>query len=534
MSTKKQEQNSVFRLSWWECYIIYSMDFEEKRKRQTIRVVIAEIGMVLAIAVIVVVSTLAAMGFMISGNGGIEQSGLMQLHTLPTGASVKIDGNTIFARTNLSRTLSAGEHSLEIYRDNYDTWQKTIKIKSGVLVRIYYPRLFLQNRVAESVRRLATTQDLEFYEPSTNRNYVLYALNNAPEWQLLDLRGDDVKVTLLDLSGILPGMVEEASTRKTASVPETHTYQFRGKVEAVRWSQNEENVLVKISYESKSEWVLVRLKDIARSVNLTKTFGLSNGADLRIIDGSANQLYLLDNQQLRRISMGDGVMSRVLLGDVMSFANFEAKVIYATNANDEQKQIVGVYRGDEKGGTTLAEISEGKRVKVALSSYYGDDYMVWTADQELSILYGAMPSYDENRAELPSDLKYLMENAMLTESPEYLTVSPGNEFILAQKGARMMVVDLEMGDLYEYEAPGSGAAKWFDASMLYAVKNQQIIVWDFDGSNQRNLTESAKTVNDTMPIVDDAPVVIANNNRWLYYLVTQDGSTYLMREKVRD
>lgn len=123
---------------------------------------------------------------------------------------------------------------------------------------------------------------------------------------------------------------------------------------------------------------------------------------------------------------------------------------------------------------------------------------------------------------------------MLTESPEYLTVSPGNEFILAQKGARMMVVDLEMGDLYEYEAPGSGAAKWFDASMLYAVKNQQIIVWDFDGSNQRNLTESAKTVNDTMPIVDDAPVVIANNNRWLYYLVTQDGSTYLMREKVRD
>ena len=120
------------------------MDFEEKRKRQAIRVIVAEIGMVLAIVAVVVVSTLAAMGFMISGNGGIEQSGLMQLHTLPTGASVKIDGNTIFARTNLSRTLSAGEHNLEIYRENYDTWQKIIKIKSGVLVRIYYPRLFLQ------------------------------------------------------------------------------------------------------------------------------------------------------------------------------------------------------------------------------------------------------------------------------------------------------------------------------------------------------------------------------------------------------
>lgn len=509
------------------------MDFEEKRKRQTIRVIIAEIGMVLAIVAIVVVSTLAAMGFMISGNGGIEQSGLMQLHTLPTGASVKIDGNTIFARTNLSRTLSAGEHNLEVYRDNYDTWQKNIRIKSGVLVRIYYPRLFLQNRVAESVRKLTTTQDLEFYEPSTNRNYVLYALNNAPEWQLLDLRGDEVKITPLDLSGILPGMAEEAPTQKTVSSVETHTYQFHGKIETVRWSQNEENVLVKVTYENKTEWVLVRLKDVARSINLTKTFGLSNNADLRIIDSSANQLYLLENRQLKRINANDGVVSRVLLDNVVSFANFDTKVIYVADLKDSKKRVIGVYRDDEKGGTVLAEVAGEKKVQVALSSYYGDDYMAWTVDQEFNIWYGKMPAYDESRTELPTDLQRLMDNVLLSEIPERLIVSPGNEFVVAQKGNKMMVTDLEMGDLHEYEAPSSDV-KWFDASMLYTVKDRQILVWDFDGSNRRNLAESTQTDDGNVPVVDDAPVVIANNNRWLYYLVTREGNIYLVRERVRD
>lgn len=40
------------------------MDYEEKKKKQFIRVLIAEAGMVLSVLVIVVVATLAAMGFL--------------------------------------------------------------------------------------------------------------------------------------------------------------------------------------------------------------------------------------------------------------------------------------------------------------------------------------------------------------------------------------------------------------------------------------------------------------------------------------
>lgn len=89
-----------------------------------------------------------------TSSGKIEQSGLIQIHSMPTGATVELDGSTIFSRTNLSRSLTAGEHSLKLSRDGYDTWQKTIKMSSGMLMRLHYPRLFLLNRKSELALRL--------------------------------------------------------------------------------------------------------------------------------------------------------------------------------------------------------------------------------------------------------------------------------------------------------------------------------------------------------------------------------------------
>ena len=125
------------------------MQFEERerqKRRHLIKVMVAEAGMVFAVLVIVAVAILAAMGFFVGSNGSIEQSGLIQIHSTPTGGTVELDGSVLFSRTNLSRTMSAGEHHLKISRDGYDSWEKTIKMYSGMLIRLYYPRIFLENR----------------------------------------------------------------------------------------------------------------------------------------------------------------------------------------------------------------------------------------------------------------------------------------------------------------------------------------------------------------------------------------------------
>ena len=121
--------------------------------------------------------------------------------------------------------------------------------------------------------------------------------------------GDEVRTTLLDLSGILPGVVEEKTEVKPKTGVEaqsmTPKYRFEGEIEEIIWSRDENRVLVKVRYEGKIEWLLVNLRDIASSLNLTKTFGMSF-EQIEMIDNSANQLFVLENHQLRRINVSSG------------------------------------------------------------------------------------------------------------------------------------------------------------------------------------------------------------------------------------
>ena len=540
------------------------MDSEEKKRRQFIKVLLAEAMRVFSVIAIVVVTTLLAMGFSFSTEGGIEQTGLMQIHSQPTGATVTLDGSALFSRTNTSRTMSAGEHHLKLSRDGYDTWEKTVKMYSGVLIRMYYPRLFLQNRVAESVLDLASgntgTKELEFYAPSTSRNYIIYAEQNAAEWRLLDLRGDEVKMSVLDLSGILPGMVVETAASGSASSSvggstvsggasgnsasgktdqngakqvTTPQYRFDGSIEMIKWSSNDEKILVKVAYEGKSEWVLVNLRNVAASLNLTKTFGL-NFDQVEMIDNSASQLYALANHRLYRVNVAGEVLSRILVDNIESFVNRGANVLYLTMADTKtETRTIGAYRDDEKGGTALLTVPAKEPVKIALSRYFDEDYIAYTVGNSLTVYYGTLPSYNENREKsVLEDLKKLVEDKELEEVPTSFSASRDGEYVVARNGQKFMVTDLDMGDLWTYEAATS-ELNWLDASMMYAVKDGEILVWDFDGTNLRNLAESAKTAKDEAIEAANFPVMLTANNRWIYYLVEGVNTYTLTRERVQ-
>lgn len=505
------------------------MDFEERarrKRRQFIKVLIAELGMAIAVILIVIVAVMAAMGFFVSSDGTIEQSGLIQIHSLPTGATVELDGTTVFSRTNLSKTLPAGSHEIKIHRDGYDTWQKRIEMYSGMLIRLYYPRLFLENRSTETVFGLGS--DLEFYTPSTDYTYILYAAQDSARWQLVNIKGDEIQRTDLDLTKVLPGVSEEGM--------------FLGKILDVKWNETSDQVLTKVSYENNTEWILVNLKDVTRSLNLTKTFGMSF-EQVEMVDSNASQLFALDDGQLRKINTVEQAISRVLLEKVQSFANNGANLIYvATTETNEKKPVknIGVYRDGDKDSTILKIVEASDVVRVALAKFYGEDYLAWTVNNKMSVYYGAIPAYNPNSAETDfSGLKDLVNELDLAAVPESLTVSPDSDYLIAQKGQQYMVLDFEVGNLSEYEA--SVATWWLDDNMKMAVVDGKLEVWDFDHMNQRTLVAPEKPEMDFAAVttrinhaVANCPAVIANNNKWLYYVVQTGQSKLLQRERIRD
>ncbi len=525
------------------------MDFEEhvrRKRRQAIRALVAEVGMVLSIVAIVVVATLVAMGFFVGRDGKIEQSGLIQIHSMPTGASVELDGATLFSRTNLSRSMPAGEHQLKLSRDGYDSWSKTVKMYSGMLIRLYYPRLFLQDRKSESVMRLG--DDLAFYSPSTDYNNILYARPKSTAWHLVNIRNDDVRDTVLELGEILPGVKEKI---------------FTGEIVEMIWSKNGDAILVKVKVAERSEWVLINLKDIKQSLNLTKTFGL-NIDHIEMIDDSAAQLFVLENHQLRKINTNDRTISRVLLNNIQSFSSYNNKVMYvATVAEGEaRKQQVGVYRDGDQGGTVIAEAESDDRISVAISKYYDDEYMTYIINDEMTIHYGPVPAYRENAKEIDfTGFKTLLAKLKLKIVPEKLVLSPNADYLVASQGLNLAVVDLEMGEVFEYES-NSERLDWFDNSMIASTVDGSLAVWDFDHTNLRTLVQQKKldvegdeNLNDDLNATglkqDDSaepktvttfintevahyPALVSSNNRFMYYVVkTHDGLT-LMRERIRD
>ncbi len=519
------------------------MDYEQRKRREFLKIIATELLMVLSVIAVVVVATLAAMGFFISSEGGIEQSGLLQLHSLPTGATVELDGDTLFSRTNLSRTMPEGEHTVKLSREDYDTWEKNIKIYPGVLTRIYYPRLFLQNRQPEDVMTvvdklgLEADGELEFLAPSLSRSYILYMLNNQAEWVLLDLRGDEVKKATLDLTKVLPGVVEpEVKTNNTqigmmpvdSVQPESTEAKFGGEILEVRWSKNDERVLVKVSYEGKQEWILVNLREVGSSLNLTRTFGMEFER-IEMIDDAASQLFALENQQLRKINVQDGAVSKVLLSNVTEIASYGNGLMYVqkTGAEGKARREIGVYRDGERAGTALVEVTTDEKIQIALTRYYGEDYMCYFLDDRLTILYGILPSYTESGANL-AELKRLVADEKMTVVPEKVTLSPGGEFLVARAGRKMMVTNMEMGELYDYEFwNDEKELRWLDASLLYAVVDGEIEIMDFDGTNRRKLAQK-------QPIADDAAVMITSNERWIYYLSAEKDSLHLVRERIRN
>lgn len=492
------------------------MDEDERKRRkirQTIKVAIAELAMVLSVIAIVAVAMLLSMGFSVTSNGDIEQTGLVQIHSIPTGATVEVDGGKLFARTNLSRTLADGDHEVVITKDGYDSWSKIIRLRSGVLMRLYYPRLFPTDRTAEAVKALG--DELEFYTTSDDRTSILYAEKSSTTWRFINIKSDEPKYSTLDLSEILPGVVDG---------------KFVGRVVELKWTSTSDYVLARIAYDSQSDWVMVNMKDVKSSVNLTKTFGL-DFTQIELIDGTAGQLYALENHQLRKINTADQAISRVLLNNVFSFAVNERNVVYVAehkNVDGELEKVIGVYKDGEKGGTVVATAKNNAAVMVALSKFYGDDFISYSINNEFTALYGNLPSYKENGDEDVA-LNVLVENVKLSSTPDQIDVSAEeNQFVVMRSGTQFMVVDLDDGRLYEYESP-SRELHWIDEAMMYAVDSNALKVWDYDGLNQRTIVDMSK---DEKKALGNYEVVITHNNKWLYYLLqTQDGLV-LTRELV--
>ena len=499
------------------------LDEREKMQRQQHRrLIITEALMFLAVLMLVVFLTLVVMGYSfnlreIGGSGEVvERSGLVQISSLPTGATIYIDGEApLLLSTNASRTMLSGEHEISLEREGFLGWKKTVKVVEGMMYRLNYPRLFKEERETEEVMTLGKEVSFVSVSPNNERMVVLmegvlYVANlneNEPKLKELEIAGADGNVVKIT----------------TFVEPE--------------WSGNSEKLLAKVN----GEWAVVNVRAPKETVWLGAVLAERGVRDIKFENEAGDRLLVLnDKKELLELDARDKTFGEVLATEVERFDNDGDRVVYlapaefkvTTKRTVEEEETVemvegyGVYGyrvGDKEGHVLTKVEGEKDRVRLATMRYFQESYV--------GVYDGG---YGGGRFRVLVKTGWVSEEQgmaeVFAEKVEFETVSvkkrgKGMVFELAGTAeggsVESQVFDIEAMSLVKVDAKNTG---WVDEYLRYRLKDGKLSVMDYDGLNERVLVESG--------VLKGRVVAISGNNRWLYYFVKDKDGEKLVREKI--
>ena len=453
-------------------------------KKQNIKVIVSEAFMVVAVIITVIVLALLVSGYWLNSNFEIERNGMLQISSVPTGASVEIDdqASSWLERTNSSKILASGSHTVKLTKEGYDSWSKEVNIAEGLLYRLHYPRLFLQKRQLESI---IDTSKYTSASISSDHNAVLL-INNTSEWTYLNLDTDNPTPRKINVSELFSS-VSLADDAKVGL--------FTGEILDLDWDYDASHVLIKTRSGESTEWVLLDINNVTKSINLTKEFG-ADFSRIEILDNNSNSLIAIQNHNLHKIDVSGRSLSAVLVEGVVDFDHYNNEIVFSAqqHSTESSEDTRGYYVGYLKLGDREATVLEktSAPVQVAIGKFYDSKY--------IAVLDNNIVTVHQN-----DNYEDAISNYELSFSPEDIEVGHNGEYLMLIKDLTIATLDFEANSVRQWEIEDHFGR--LDNDMLYTVSNGDLIVYDFDGLNRRIIAHNVSS---------HFPVTITSD-KWLYY-----------------
>ena len=468
-------------------------------------------AMVVAILSLVTVLVFVILGFRYNGDDGkIEQGGLVQFATQPTGATVAIDSIPFGARTATKATLAAGSHSITMNREGYQEWRKSVSVVPGAVLWLNYARLIPQKMEAEKIAAFST---ISSSVASPNRDYMIASTDPAlPELELADISDTQPIMT------------------KLALPQDLYTHPTEGKTQhfsVVEWDKDNRFVLVKHTIDGtpRIEWLMVDTRTIAESKNITRLLNIDS-SEMRFSRDSSQALYALTQGDVRKIELGAATLSRPLVSNVAEFDLYrDTGVTYVTNLDPETKQrAVGyVLDADTEPRHLRVYSDDGTTpLHIDIGEYFSDVYVAIAYGAKVSIVTGNVP---KTAAEFNAmDRVATMD---LANTVNRLTIITSGRFVVAEMNDSYAVYDLELKRQTVTPLKGSSQAgrqlEWIDGYMPWSDRDGMLRLYEFDGENQH----------DIIPVVSGQAVTLSRNGTYLYSVgKTADGQSQLQRVRL--
>ncbi len=482
------------------------MHKHRNKRRLRIQLTFVYTLMGLAVLSILTILVLVIQGYRYNRfDGKVEQGGLVQFNSRPTGATVTVDDATLANKTASKVTLTAGAHTVTMTKDGYGSWKKEVMVKPGTVLWLNYARLFPNSP------KVATTANFEGVAaalPSPNHKLMaVVPKSTEPEILLASLNDDTPQIT------------------KVAVPTSMYTAPAEGQSQAFaveQWDKDNNLLLVRHTYGDKTEYVSLDIRD-GKARNITTELGIG-ATKIAYSLGDSNVLYALTTtHELRRLNLSSATVSGPLAANVDTFAINEERVItYTTLPDSEGTRTVGyVTQGNTKAKTLVTYASLGSAaLRVATGSYYGEHYVALLHGETLDIMRGNLPSSDS------ADKLALTKVAGLTiaDSSDYVGFSPGNNrMVYAARGSKILTYDLELqtSATVALQSPLVRDVQWLDNYHVFGT-GEAGYYYDYDGTNGQLF--ASNTI--------DQPAVMSENEKYMYYFAATESGTALQRVKL--
>jgi hypothetical protein len=450
--------------------------------------------MTMAVALISAVCIFLVLGYRFDlKNGDVEQGALLQFRSVPEGATIILDRETLSFVTPGKRNVDAGKHIVTMQLDGYQTWEKSVTVKASELRWLNYARLIPENIETNSVKGFAS---LAGAQPSPDKKWIIIqTAADKPEFTLVDIR-DDKKPVFSQLA--LP------SPSYTQKDGQPHQFSL------VEWDFGARYVLIKHVVGDVTEYIRVDRTDADQTVNISTKLGVTL-QDVHFSGTSGSVFYALENGTIRRLDSGAGTISQPIVKDVAAFRLFK------TNTLAYVKQPVD-------GRVGVGVVVDGKAVRVAtydstvpivadISEYFNDYYLAIGRGTSVVIYKDPETTARKKVASVAS-----------VSAISWLRFGNNGRFVVAGTGSQFLSYDIETLEKTDVNLPGTALdpakpLQWLDDYNLVSVADNDLRLTEFDGGNQHVITSA----------LPGYPVTLNNNGKLLYSLTKTQSGAYALQ-----
>lgn len=458
------------------------MDYLDPKKRRQHDMLLFLGYALITVGIIAVVYLLLyqAYGYGRGKNGQIIQSGFVFVSSQPNPAQIYLNGQKNKASTNTRLSLPAGRYTMQLKRNGYHTWQRSVTVLGGDVQHFDYPLLVPNDMTATTVKTYSGAPGLATQSPD-KRWLLAEQPGSMTDFELYDLRSNPLKpATAVALPGNLLTLPAAGQNQSW---------------QVVEWANDNQHVLLRHLYGDKSEFVLLDRAAPSQSVNLDTVLA-TTPSDVTLINKKYDQYYLYDAAQhvLKKASLGTPAAA-LYLDHVLAYKSYsDDTMLYATDVGAPANQsFIKMQVGNRQ--YQLKTVPAGGTYLLDLTGYNGSLYVVLGTSNE-----GKAYIYKDPIGQLDAqpDHAIVPVRVLHVNGASFVGFSANAQFVLAQNGTTTATYDIEYDKSYTFtlaaplDAPQTHAL-WMDGDRLMYVSGGKMVIVDYDNTNQQPLTsESAQ------------------------------------------